>query len=104
MKRMLLIIIFIISSLGISQAKPKYAEETGRDCTFCHDVAPPALNDLGMYYAQHHTFAGYHPPEKTIEEKPEEPNVGVKLHQWDMGIIAFATLFVLLSIIFALKL
>ncbi len=104
MRRMLVITIFILSLVSISQAKPEYADETGRDCVFCHDVSPPALNDLGMYYAQHRTFVGYHPQEEPPVEEPEEPNIGVKLNQWDMGVIAFVTLFVVLLIILVFKL
>ena len=32
-----------------AQANPKYAQETGKGCPFCHS-APPALNDNGKKF------------------------------------------------------
>lgn len=32
-----------------AQANPKFAQQTGKACTFCH-TAPPALNDSGKKF------------------------------------------------------
>jgi hypothetical protein len=33
-----------------AQASVKFTQETGKACNFCHEAAPPALNDAGKKF------------------------------------------------------
>jgi hypothetical protein len=39
----------VFSSTRSAQASPKFTQETGKACNFCH-TKPPALNDQGLKF------------------------------------------------------
>jgi hypothetical protein len=46
--------------LPFALATPEYTKKENKPCTFCHpSVGKPQLNDVGKYYKEHHTLAGY---------------------------------------------
>ena len=40
-------------SVGMTHAKPPFAEKEGKKCTFCHAPAPPKLGYRALYYKAH---------------------------------------------------
>ncbi len=105
----------IILSLGIvlllssmAHARTEYAVKESRNCPYCHTVdGPPQLNEIGVYYAtNNHSLEGYVPsPEATPSPEPTEKiEIGVHMDIWNVGMIAFATILLMLILVYAIRL
>ena len=93
---------------SLTYARPEYAVKESRNCPYCHARdGPPQLNEIGVYYGTHnHSLEGYVPtPKATPTPEPtEEIEIGVHMNTWDVGLIAFATILLMLAVIYAIRL
>ena len=93
---------------SFTSARPEYAVKESRNCPYCHAKdGPPQLNDIGVYYATHnHSFEGYVPTPKPspTPEPTKEVEIGVHMNTWNVGMIVFATILLILAIVFAIRL
>jgi hypothetical protein len=56
------------------RAIPDYTDKEKKECAFCHPNGDLfALNDAGMYYAEHKSLEGYGEERKPEAPKPEPP-------------------------------
>ena len=92
-----ILVLFLSSIMAAArvEAKPDFAAQTKKDCTFCHPQGPPELGPAGLYFKEKGTLAGY--GEVSVAETPtpapsEPEEIGVHLPQWDVALIAFGLL------------
>ncbi len=102
------LVIFMLFSPIMSSARPEYAARESRNCPYCHTrEGPPQLNEIGIYYGtNNHSLTGYIPsPKVTPTPVPtEEIEIGVHMNTWDVGISAFVTIFLILALVYAIRL
>ena len=88
------------------EAKPDFAAQTKKDCTFCHPKGPPVLGPAGLYFKEKGTLEGYGaaPVAQTLLPAPSEPEeIGVHLPQWDVALIAFGLLSLVLLVTYVFR-
>lgn len=93
-----ILVLFLSSIMATArvEAKPDFAAQTKKDCTFCHPKGPPELGPAGLYFKEKGTLEGYgaapevRPAAPTPAAAPEE--IGIHLPQWDVALIAFGLL------------
>lgn len=105
---LLIAIMFLLYAPLLTSAKPEYSAKESRNCPYCHTRdGPPQLNEAGVYYGTHnHSLEGYVPsPEVTSTPEPtEEIEIGVHMNTWDVGLIAFAAISLMLVLIYVVRL
>ncbi len=105
---LLLAIVLLLYTPSLSSARPEYAVKESRNCPYCHSQqGPPQLNEVGAYYAAHnHSLEGYVAPPKTTPtpEPTKEIEIGVHMNTWDVGIRALATIFLILIVVYVIRL
>lgn len=104
----MLAIVFLLYGQSLASARPEYAAKESRNCPYCHTRAgPPQLNDLGVYYAtNNYSLEGYAPaPTVTATPQPtKEIQIGVHMNTWDVGLMAVATILLMLVLIYVIRL
>ena len=54
----------ILSSPGVSSAKPEYSRRTKKECGYCHPKDSWDINEAGKYFRDHnHSLEGFKPSE-----------------------------------------
>ncbi len=105
---LLLGILLVLYAPSLTSARPEYAVKESRNCPYCHAKdGPPQLNDIGVYYATHnHSFEGYvaTPKASPTPEPTRDVEIGVHMNTWNVGLIAFATILLMLAVVFAIRL
>ena len=110
-------VILIVSHLGgLAGATPENANISGKDCLFCHPNGPPALGPAGIYFAENGNLEGFEETEAAtdgttgeveagldsevgIEEFHED--IGVHIDQWNVAIICFISLLLVIGVVYA---
>ncbi len=106
-KRVMLVFTMILLFTSIASAKIEYAVKESRNCPYCHSSnGPPQLNERGAYYAMHnHSLEGFVPsPKVTPTPQPTEKKIGVHMNTWDVGLIVFSFLLLMLGLIYIIRL
>lgn len=85
------LLVTYIMATAPAEAKPEFAAQTKMDCTFCHPKGPPELGPAGLYFKEKVTLEGY----------GEE--IGVHLPQWDVALIAFGFLSLVMLVTYILR-
>lgn len=92
----------------LSSARPEYSVKESRNCPYCHTRdGPPQLGEIGIYYGTHnHSLEGYVPsPILTPTPEPtKEVEIGVHMDTWNVGMSAFATIFLILLVVLVIRL
>ncbi len=105
---LLLAIVLMLYAPSLSSARPEYAVKESRNCPYCHSAqGPPQLNDVGVYYGTHnHSFAGFVAAPKVSPTPTSTPEVeiGVHMNTWDVGLRAMATIFLILLVVYVIRL
>ncbi len=105
---LLLGMLFMLYAPSLTSARPEYAVKESRNCPYCHARdGPPQLNDIGVYYGTHnHSLEGYVPtPKATPTPEPtKEVEIGVHMNTWDVGLVAFATILLMLAVVYVIRL
>ncbi len=104
-----LLAILLLSYLpALTSARPEYAVKESRNCPYCHSRdGPPQLNEVGIYYGTHnHSLEGYVPSPKATPtpEVTKEIEIGIHMNTWDVGLRAFATILLILIIVYIIRL
>ncbi|MEE8403327.1 MAG: hypothetical protein V3R93_06205 [Candidatus Hydrothermarchaeaceae archaeon] len=76
----------LLSSVVTVDATPENAEKAGKDCNYCHPDGPPVLGGAGLYFQEHHTLEGF-------------GEIGVHLNPWDIAIICFSVILLVVVIV-----
>lgn len=104
---LLLAVVLLFYTSAIS-ARPEYAVKESRNCPYCHSPqGPPQLNDAGIYYGTHnHSLEGYAPAPKVspTPEPTQQVEIGVHMNTWDVGLRAFAIIFLILIVVYVIRL
>ena len=103
-----ILVLFLSSVMAAArvEAKPEFAAQTTKDCTFCHPKGPPELGPAGLYFKEKGTLEGYGaaPVAQTLLPAPSEPEeIGVHLPQWDVALIAFGLLSLVLLVTYVFR-
>ncbi|MCX9013071.1 MAG: hypothetical protein OIN66_18375 [Candidatus Methanoperedens sp.] len=105
---LLFAVVLLLYTPIFSSARPEYAVKESRNCPYCHSrEGPPQLNEIGTYYATHnHSLEGYvAPPKSTPTPEPtKEVEIGVHMNTWDVGLRAFATILLILLVVYVIRL
>ncbi len=105
---LLLAIVLMLYAPSLSSARPEYAVKESRNCPYCHSPqGPPQLNDVGVYYGTHnHSFEGFvaAPKVSPTPEPTPEVEIGVHMNTWDVGLRAMATIFLILLVVYVIRL
>jgi len=105
---LLLAIMLMLYAPSLSSARPEYAVKESRNCPYCHSAqGPPQLNDIGVYYGTHnHSFEGFvaAPKVSPTPEPTKEVEIGVHMNTWDVGLRAMATIFLILLVVYIIRL
>lgn len=106
--RRLLMLTMLLLLISLVSAKTEYAVKESRNCPYCHSSdGPPQLNERGAYYGTHnHSLEGYIPSPKVTPtpEPTEEIQIGVHMNVWDIGLIVFSFLLLMLGLIYIIRL
>lgn len=93
----------MITTLLISlvNATPENAEKTGKDCSYCHPDGPPALGEAGLYFQEHRTLEGFVETDvQSPQDDVEIREIGVHLDQWDVAIICFLSVLLVIAVVY----
>ncbi len=105
---LLLLAIVLLLYASYASARPEYAVKESRNCPYCQTrEGPPQLNEAGVYYGTHnHSFAGYVPSPKVSPTPTPIPEIeiGVHMNTWDVGLRAMATIFIILVVVYIMRL
>ncbi len=105
---LLLAIVLLLYAFYPASARPEYAVKESRNCPYCHTrEGPPQLNEAGLYYGTHnHSFEGYVPAPKLTPTPTPAPQIeiGVHMNTWDVGLRALATIFIILVVVYSMRL
>lgn len=86
---MILFLLYLTISVN---ATPQNAVKAGKagQCEYCHPDGPPALGPAGEYFKEHQTLEGY-------------GVIGVHISQWNVAMICFGILLVILLLVYLFK-
>ena len=105
---LLLVVAVMLYAPSLPSARPEYAVKESRNCPYCHSPqGPPQLNDVGVYYGTHNYSLEGFDPTPNISSTPEPTKVveiGVHMNTWDVGLFAMATIFIILLIVYIIRL
>jgi hypothetical protein len=108
MKQFILFSILFLLFTSMVSAKQEYAVKESRNCPVCHlRDGPPQLNEIGEYYAtNNHSLEGYVPtPQTTPTPEPtKEIEIGVHMNTWDVGLQALLVIFLMLAVVYIIRL
>ena len=105
---LLFAIMLLLYTPTLSSARPEYSVKESRNCPYCHTrEGPPQLNDIGVYYGSHnHSFEGFiaTPKVSPTPEATKMVEIGVHMNTWDVGLRAMATIFLILLVVYIIRL